>query len=66
MLELLGAMHEFQFFNEYKIRIELPGKDCLRRNFVLAGHNLPEYKNNTGLKEMLKKRLGAMTGCSPH
>jgi hypothetical protein len=34
-------------------------------HFDLAGHNVPEYKNITELKQLLRKRLEAMTGRRP-
>lgn len=40
-------------------------KSGTKLHFDLAGHNVPEYKNTTELRKILRKRLEAMTGRSP-
>jgi nucleoside 2-deoxyribosyltransferase len=40
-------------------------KSGTKLHFDLAGHNVPEYKNTTELRKILRKRLEAITGRSP-
>jgi hypothetical protein len=40
-------------------------KKGTRLHFDISVHNCPEYKNNTDLRDKLRKRLAAMTGKEP-
>ncbi len=40
-------------------------KEGTKLHFDLSVHNVPEYRNLTQFKELLEKRLEAMTGKSP-
>jgi hypothetical protein len=41
-------------------------REGTRLHFDLSVHNVPEYKNVTGLKDQLRRRLEAITGKNPH